>query len=137
MEETTARWIKQAEHDFSNAQQTFDIELYDLCLISCQQAVEKIIKALYIKMKATEPPRIHSLRKLVELVGIADDLTDKVVDLDGYYLALRYPDVTERMPYESCTKYDAEKGLQKTWEIIQLVKNKIYQQETDEQSNIR
>ena len=62
-----------------------------------------MLKALYIKKTGDEsPPRIHSLRKLVEITGMSDEALNLVGELDSYYLALRYPDVADKMPYECC-----------------------------------
>ena len=59
--------VKQALHDLENAKKNLGMEIYDVCLVLCQQAVEKMLKALWIKKTGNEsPPRIHSLRKLVE-----------------------------------------------------------------------
>jgi len=50
--------------------------IFDYCLIACEQAVEKILKALYIKLNQEEPPKIHSIRKLSILLNLHDDLVN-------------------------------------------------------------
>lgn len=135
MKESMKKWIGQAEHDFENARKTLEINLYDLSIISCQQSAEKILKALYIQLKSEEPPRIHSIRKLMELTDIPTEMLEEVVDLDSYYLALRYPDVSELMPYENCSKDDAELAIKKTEQILKLVKSKISELKDEEKDN--
>ena len=135
MKESIQRWIGQAEHDFENARKTLEIDLYDLSIISCQQSAEKILKALYIQLKSEEPPRIHSIRKLMELTDIPVEMLEVVADLDGYYLALRYPDVSELMPYENCTREDAELAFEKTGQILKLIKTKIVELQNEEENN--
>ncbi|MBU0600639.1 HEPN domain-containing protein [bacterium] len=120
------RWIKQALHDLENAKKNMEIGIYDVCLILCQQAVEKMLKALYIKKTGNEsPPRIHSLRKLVEETNMSDKALTLVGELDSYYLALRYPDVTDRMPYEYCDQADANQGIKRAKEVIGLVETEL------------
>jgi HEPN domain-containing protein len=88
-DEIINRWVRQAEHDLENAKKNLDIEAYDVSLILCQQAVEKMLKALYIQERQEEPPRTHSLRKLIELTDMPDEALKLVVQLDSYYMVLR------------------------------------------------
>ncbi len=126
MDKTVDRWVKQALHDLENDKKNLEIEVYDVCLVLCQQAVEKMLKALYIKKTGNEsPPRIHSLRKLVEETNMSDKALNLVGELDSYYLALRYPDVTDKMPYEYCEQADAKRGVKMAEEVIGLVNIEI------------
>jgi HEPN domain-containing protein len=115
--------VRQAEHDLENAKKNLDIEAYDVSLILCQQAVEKMLKALYIQERQEEPPRTHSLRKLIELTDMPDEALKLVVQLDSYYMVLRYPDVSDVVPYENVDKEDAEDGINKAEEILELIKD--------------
>ena len=49
MRDDTSVWLQQAQRDLFIAEQTFELDLYDAVLVSCQQAVEKGLKALYIE----------------------------------------------------------------------------------------
>lgn len=122
-DEIINRWVRQAEHDLENAKKNLDIEAYDVSLILCQQAVEKMLKALYIQERQEEPPRTHSLRKLIELTDMPDEALKLVVQLDSYYMVLRYPDVSDVVPYENVDKEDAEDGINKAEEILELIKD--------------
>ncbi|VVB85536.1 HEPN domain protein [uncultured archaeon] len=127
LDEVIGRWVRQAEHDLENARKNLDIEAYDVSLILCQQAVEKILKALYIKERQEEPPRTHSLRKLIELTDMPDNALNLVAELDSYYLVLRYPDVGDIVPYENVDKEDAEDGIGKAEQIVESVKSKLHE----------
>ncbi|MFH1096976.1 MAG: HEPN domain-containing protein [Candidatus Desantisbacteria bacterium] len=120
------RWVKQALHDLESAKKNMEIGVYDVCLVLCEQAAEKMLKALYIKTTGKEfPPKIHSLEKLMALVGMQDELCEMILELDDYYCALRYPDIAEEMPYELCNKDDANDGVEKAEEIINIVSERI------------
>ncbi|NOZ05715.1 MAG: HEPN domain-containing protein [Chloroflexi bacterium] len=68
-----------------------------------------------------EPPRTHSLRQLVELCDLPDNVLEYALDLDGYYLSLRYPDVSEDLPYELCDEDDADHGLTQAHNLLTAV----------------
>ena len=122
LDEIVGRWVRQADHDLENARKNLDIEAYDVCLVLCEQAAEKILKALYIKERQEEPPRTHSLRKLIELTDMPEEALKLVAELDSYYMVLRYPDVGDIVPYENVDYEDAEDGINKAEQIIELTK---------------
>ena len=129
LDEILDRWVRQADHDLENARKNLDIEAYDVSLILCEQAAEKILKALYIKKRREEPPRTHSLRKLIDLTSMPEDALKLVAELDSYYLILRYPDVGDIVPYENVDYEDAEDGINKAEQIIELVKNQLQKED--------
>jgi len=75
-------------------------------------------------MGATEvlllAPNIKGLTLLTQTLKL-------VAELDSYYLVLRYPDVGDIVPYENVDKEDAEDGIYKTEQIVELVKSKLYE----------
>ena len=132
LNEVIERWVRQADRDLENAKKNLDIEAYDVCLILCEQAVEKTLKALYIKERNEEPPRTHSLRKLIDLTNMPDEALKLVTELDSYYMVLRYPDVSDVVPYENVDHEDAEDGINKAEEIMELTREELYREDNDE-----
>lgn len=118
MNKTAERWYKQGLHDFENAKKNYEIKAYDVSLFLCEQSIEKILKACYYQKFRKNPPKVHSIEKLMELVELSEELNEFAVELDDYYLTLRYPDVTEKMPYEMCERKDAKRGLEITEKLI-------------------
>jgi len=125
MNKTAERWYKQGLHDFENAKKNYKIKAYDVCLFLCEQAIEKILKAYYYQKFKKNPPKVHSIEKLMELIELSEEFNEFAVELDDYYMALRYPDVTEKMPYEMCERKDAKKGLEITEKLIKNITIKI------------
>lgn len=125
MNKTAERWYKQALHDFENAKKNYKIKAYDVSLFLCEQSIEKILKAYYYEKFRKNPPKVHSIEKLTELVELSEDLNEFAVELDDYYLALRYPDVTEKMPYEMCERKDAKRGLHITEKLIKDITERL------------
>jgi HEPN domain-containing protein len=63
-------------------------------LFCCQQAVEKMIKAIIVKQSDEFPPRIHALLRLAEVAGLelTDDRAQLLRELSNYYIQTRYPE---------------------------------------------
>lgn len=119
------RWFKQAQRDFYNAKKNFEIGLYDVCLFLCQQTVEKALKALYVETYKKAPPRVHSLERIIGLLDLDDEFRDLTLDLEDYYFTMRYPDVTERLPFELCDRADALDGLKRSKKILDRIKKQL------------
>lgn len=100
-----------------------------------QQAVEKILKALYIKSTGKEPPYIHALEDLVEKVNLQNELADLIVELDDYYFLIRYPGFGDEVPYQQCTEEDARDGLEKAKKILDIVQQKLKMNKKEEDKN--
>ncbi len=67
---------------------------YLYVLFTCQQAVEKALKAVVTAKTGEFPPRIHNLVKLAEIAGIVLDEEQNLFleKLSYYYLETRYPE---------------------------------------------
>lgn len=104
-------WMRQAEHDLESAQGNFGLGSFDTCVVLCQQAVEKALKALHIAQHGELAPKTHSLKELAELTSMSDDLDRAVFKLGRDYFELHYPDDAGRAPFERCTREHAEAAL--------------------------
>jgi HEPN domain-containing protein len=62
---------------------------------------------------------------------MSDDALELVAELDSYYLVLRYPDVGDVVPYENVDKEDAEDGISKAEQIVELARIQIYKEGID------
>jgi len=125
VKEEVQSWIKQADHDLKMAEGNLQMEGYDVCLVLCQQAIEKYLKALYIQEKNEFPPRTHSFKRLVDLLGLSQEFLESIIEVEKYYSILRYPDITDKMPYENCIKEDAQMGLEKAKEVKLTIIGKL------------
>ncbi|MBC7110539.1 MAG: HEPN domain-containing protein, partial [Archaeoglobi archaeon] len=57
-------WFKTAEEDLKDARAFIEMGRYFRTAFFAQQAVEKVLKALFIELLRTEPPKIHSVTEL-------------------------------------------------------------------------
>lgn len=137
LEKRIGIWIQQAAHDLEAAEKNLNMAIFDYCLIGCEQAVEKILKALYLKITGKEPPHIHVLEELVEKVELQNELAELIVELDDYYFLIRYPGFGDEVPYKQCSEEDAKSGLEKAKKIFNIVQQKLKAMEREEQNEQR
>ncbi len=87
-------WSNLSAYDIKTADAMFKSRRYLYVLFTCQQAVEKILKALVTKNTNQFPPKTHDLLRLAELSKIDIDETRKefLAKLSFYYIETRYPE---------------------------------------------
>jgi HEPN domain-containing protein len=125
MDEQARRWFDQAQHDLEAARKNQAIRLYDVTLILCQQALEKSLKALYTAQSGQFPPRIHSIERLADLTDMRGQLEQTLLDLEDFYIRLRYPDFSGPLPYELAEAADAEQALRLTSDALGAIEQEI------------
>lgn len=92
-------WLRFAESDRRATQVLLADGFYEHCVFYCQQAVEKLLKAIIVKQTGERPPHTHNLRALLERVqaiAIPNEIAHSVSTISEYYVGSRYPmDVTD------------------------------------------
>jgi len=73
MDKMVAHWVERAEYDLETAKAMLGTARYLYVAFMCQQAVEKLLKALIAQQDKENLP-IHNLNRLAELAGIKGDL---------------------------------------------------------------
>jgi HEPN domain-containing protein len=88
------QWAEQARYDWDTARAMLDSGRYLYVVFCCQQAVEKMLKAVIAERSGQCPPRLHNLLRLAEHAGIGLDQSQRVLmeDLSRYYVQSRYPE---------------------------------------------
>jgi HEPN domain-containing protein len=97
MADAAQRWMAQSQYDLET-KAMFDTGRYLYVLFCCQQAVEKMLKALIVKWTRTLPPRLHNLMRLAEVASLTvpEDTACFFRRLTGFYIATRYPEELDR-----------------------------------------
>jgi len=82
---------------------------YQLAVLHCHQAIEKILKTIAVSKKL-EPKRTHDLVKLAfdSKLKIPSELQEYIKKLNIHYQPARYPDIHYK---NDVIKYDKETGF--------------------------
>ena len=105
----------------------FDEGLYRMVCYHCQQAVEKVLKAILTEHRISfmRTHNIIDLKNAVSTIGYEIDISEeKAVFLNSVYRA-RYPAALGLLPSGEPTRNDAEKALriaEKVFNIIDKLK---------------
>ena len=93
MSKVTQEWIKIAEYDLGTAKAMLKTKRYLYVVFMCQQAIEKILKAIYVQQNKNVPPRTHNLLYLADTLKLQVSASDKslLFDLNQFYISTRYP----------------------------------------------
>jgi len=126
MDRIVKHWIERAEYDLETAKAMLDSARYLYVAYTCQQAIEKIFKAIIAQQNKENLP-IHNLNRLAELAEIQDDLTsDKfnfLAELTPYCIEARYGDYKESLS-EIIDKEKAKEIFEETKRIFRWLLQK-------------
>jgi HEPN domain-containing protein len=112
-------WLNSAEEDLESAQVNFDNHRYNWCLFIGHLAIEKVLKANFVKTNNNKiPPKIHDLIKLAELSKIRLDKETKefFFILNKFNLEARYPEYknnTSKIATKEFTSSNFDKIMEK------------------------
>jgi Uncharacterized conserved protein related to C-terminal domain of eukaryotic chaperone, SACSIN len=109
-EEIADKWLKQALHDLKIAERNIEIEGYDVSAFLAQQAVEKLLKAIFV-LESKRIPKIHYIDELAHKLNVSDEVMNHVFELTADYILSRYPDVSKDVPYKQYNKKIAEEKV--------------------------
>lgn len=95
-------WLQHARHDLKSIRNNIHgpDPSPESAAYHCQQAAEKLVKAVLVYRGIT-PPKIHSIRPLLELLGPADAFRDRLASLvrfTAFSYAYRYPSFSSHEP---------------------------------------
>ena len=127
-EKVIKNWINIAEYDLQTAKFMLESKRYLYVAFTCQQAIEKIMKAIYIKEKNETPPYTHNLIKLLNYLSLASSIKEEHIRfleiLNSYYIESRYTEeINELLIILSSEK--ANDILLKTEKLFQWLREKI------------
>jgi HEPN domain-containing protein len=105
-EDVLAQWLRSARSDllFSEVEPPEGV-MYEQPCFHAQQAVEKALKALLLGLDE-DPPRIHEIEALIDLVRKKTDFPDNLVEataLTTYAVVTRYPPFARVLTREDWT----------------------------------
>lgn len=114
-------WIRSAEDDVFDAKLSYNHKRYFRTAFFAQQAVEKVLKAMFFVLKKEEPPKLHTvteLYRMLEEFRLPEELEEQLYILNKYYTVSRYPNAANGLPSESVDRVEAERALRIAEEVL-------------------
>ncbi len=102
-QEKYAYWLDTAQYDLATAEAMLDSGRWVYVAFMCQQAVEKLVKGLYVLHVDDNVPRTHNIRVLIEKFEakfpgpVKEEYYDLFEDLTVHYLNGRYTDYRQKL----------------------------------------
>ena len=116
-------WLEIAEYDLGAADAMYQSARWLYVVFMCQQAIEKMVKGLYILYIDDNVPRIHNISQIINKYanklddGVSEDYYTLFDDLTSFYIEGRYPEYKD-MLHKTMSKKESESILNKTKEVF-------------------
>jgi HEPN domain-containing protein len=127
-EEKVKYWIDLSDRDLDTAEY-LNMGGHNLYTgFMCHQAVEKILKGYFTKIKEDTPPFTHDVTGLAQKTGLYDLMSEQqkdfIEDLNPLNIEARYPEYKNKLS-QTMTKETTQNILTNTKEFLQWTKQKI------------
>ncbi len=127
MRREVSLWIDQASKDLEVAQKNMILQEYHVVAFYCQQAVEKALKALFIHIKKESSGATHSLIYLASSVSVPERFFDFLRGLAPEFIASRYPDASDEVPYKLYSENMVRVYLDRSDELLKWISSQMKQ----------
>ena len=124
MREEIENWWKQAKKDLQAAKNSLKSGDYEWACFQSNQAVEKALKALFLKEKKALAPS-HNLISLGRSLNLSADLIDSLKELNPEYTLARYPDAANAAPFETYTEKKAREKIAHAEKILKWTERRL------------
>ncbi len=118
-------WLRQAERDLEQAEDSQRAGRHEWACFAAQQAAEKAVKALHLHhgQQAWGHVVARLLRELPPQVAVPGILIEKARALDSFYIPPRYPNsFAEGAPFEHYGPLQSQEAIQYAREIVDFVR---------------
>lgn len=104
-DELQKAWLKSAKEDFKIAEDLVRMKHYQWALFLCHIAIEKVLKANYIRILDQYPPPIHKLVKLAQdcKLTLTDGQINDLREMTTFHIEARYDVIKDKL-YKKATK---------------------------------
>ena len=97
MKPETERWVQRAEEDLRAAELALDHGFLNICIFQNHEAIEKVLKAIWIETKGELAEKTHNLPYLAEELGLQLSVEQRefLRKLHWQLIPSRYPEGPE------------------------------------------
>jgi HEPN domain-containing protein len=126
IEKVRKHWIETSEDDFKTMNKLFKSKSYSWALFIGHISVEKLLKALYVKLSGKHAPAIHNLYRLAELceLELTDENSDWLDTITSFNINARYDDYKKEF-YNLCTREYTELWIGHIKELRKWIKKML------------
>jgi HEPN domain-containing protein len=121
-------WLSLAEYDLATAQAMLQTRRLLYVGFLCQQAVEKMLKACYVKHHGVTPPYTHNLLRLMAELPWKEEISERMLEtletLNSYYIESRYTEDIQELA-KTLTETKASEVLAFTRELLGWIRSKL------------
>lgn len=121
-------WLRQAERDMEQAEDSRRAGRHEWACFAAQQAAEKAVKALHLHLGQEAWGHVVAML-LEELPGTRrprSDLVEKARVLDNFYIPPRYPNShPQGAPFEHYGPLHSEEAIRYAREVIAFVRDQM------------
>ena len=119
-------WVESSFDDFKTMNNLCKSKSYNWALFVGHISVEKLLKALYVRLYEKHAPRIHNLYRLAELCNIelSDEYSDWLDTITSFNINARYDDYRKEF-YNLCTHEYTELWIGRIKELRKWIKKML------------
>ena len=121
-------WEELARYDLDTAKAMLKSKRYLYVGFMCNQVIEKMFKAYFVKSTNEQPPYIHKLIRLAEECNLYKQMTEKQKDfldiISPLNIEARYPTQKQEL-FKSLNKENCKKIIKETEELVEWIKRKL------------
>ena len=116
-------WIETSNDDFKTMNKLFKSKTYNWALFVGHISVEKLLKALYVKLHGRHAPTIHNLYRLAELceMELKEEYSDWLDTITSFNINARYDDHKKEF-YLLCTREYTELWIDRIKDLRKWIK---------------
>ena len=123
MKEEIENWWKQAKRDLKSANNSLKSGDFYIASFLSQQAIEKGLKALYLKEK-NHIKKIHNIVILAKELNLPINLIEDCDKINPVYIDTRYPHARE-LPFKGYRKERSKDDIMAAKRVLKWLKKKI------------
>ena len=126
IEKIMNHWRETSNDDFKTMNELFTSRSYSWALFVGHISVEKLLKALYVKLHGKHAPTIHNLYRLAELceIDLTDEFSDWLDTITSFNINARYDDY-KREFYNLCTRGYTESWIVRIKELRKWIEQML------------
>ena len=119
-------WVETSDDDFNTMYTLFRSKSYHWALFMGHIAIEKLLKAYFVKQNEHHAPYTHNLYRLAEFGGlsISEEHADWLFKITTFNLNARYDDY-KREFYDICTLDFTKEWIEKITNLQQWIKQML------------